>query len=81
MNLAKSIHSWKLIAFFSMMITLFSLSSIVYLVNRSTLVPYVIEVDETGNAKAINPATQINYIPKEQEVIFTLRDYIKNQDG
>ena len=45
---------------------------------RSTLIPYVIEVDEAGNAKAINPAYQKNYEPKEEFLIYSLKEFVRN---
>ena len=78
MNIAKSLHSWKLIAIISLCITFLSVCSIIYLSTRSSLIPYVIEVDETGNAKGINPANQVTYNPKESEIIYTVNKYIKN---
>lgn len=49
-----------------------------YLSTRSTLIPYVIEVDQTGNAKVINPAYQINYNLTEANKQYILKDWIKN---
>ena len=55
-----------------------ALSGNIYLSTRSTLVPYVIEVDEAGNAKAINPAYQKNYEPKEEFLIYSLKEFVRN---
>jgi len=55
-----------------------ALSGNIYLSTRSTLIPYVIEVDEAGNAKAINPAYQKNYEPKEEFLIYSLKEFVRN---
>jgi len=78
LNLSKSLHSWKM-AFFSLFILLaITLTATIYLSTRSTLIPYVIEVDQTGNAKAINPAYRVNYIPKKMEYEYFLKELVKN---
>ncbi len=74
---SKSIHSWKIAFFISMAFCICTLGITGYLTTRSTLIPYVIEVDETGNAKGINPALQKKYIPQEQEKEYFLREFIK----
>lgn len=78
LNLSKSLHSWKM-AFFSLSILLaITLSGTLYLSTRSSLVPYVIEVDQTGNAKAINPAYRVKYVPKKMEQEYFLKELVKN---
>ena len=47
-------------------LTITSTLSCVYLSTKSTLIPYVVEVDQTGEAKAIRRAEQL-YVPKEVE--------------
>jgi type IV secretion system protein VirB5 len=78
LNLSKSLHSWKL-AFFSLFILFaITLTITLYLSTRSTLIPYVIEVDKTGNAMAINPAYHVNYFPKEAQEEFFLKELVRN---
>ena len=57
MKQSKTIHTWKLLSFISLILLAVSLSITFYLSTRSSLIPYVIEVDSTGNAKA-------RYIPE-----------------
>lgn len=71
-----ALHSWKLIALFSLIITGISICTVTYLSTRSSLIPYVIEVDQTGNAKGINPAYQVNYEPTEINIQFYLREFV-----
>lgn len=78
LNISKALHTWKILAFICLGIAFLALSGNIYLSTRSTLVPYVIEVDEAGNAKAINPAYQKNYEPKEELLIYSLKEFVRN---
>ena len=77
MDMAVALHSWKLIAFGSMAVTFVSVIIVFYLATRSSLIPYVIETDETGNAKGINIATQKVYDVTEQNKEYHLREFLK----
>ena len=78
LNISKALHTWKILAFICLGIAFLALSGNIYLSTRSTLIPYVIEVDEAGNAKAINPAYQKNYEPKEEFLIYSLKEFVRN---
>lgn len=78
MKQSKQIHTWKIAFFISSILLILSLGITFYLTTRSSLIPYVIEVDATGNAKAINPAHQVNYIPTEAVKEYFLKEVIKN---
>lgn len=78
LNISKALHTWKILAFICLGIAFLALSGNIYLSTRSTLVPYVIEVDEAGNAKAINPAYEKNYEPKEEFLIYSLKEFVRN---
>lgn len=78
LNISKVLHTWKILAFICLGIAFLALSGNIYLSTRSTLIPYVIEVDEAGNAKAINPAYQKNYEPKEEFLIYSLKEFVRN---
>ena len=75
-DMAARLHSWKLISFIMLILVIISVSGIVYLSTRSSLIPYVIEVDQTGNAKGINPAYQINYEPTEANIQYYLQNFV-----
>lgn len=77
-SMAARLHTWKLISFLLLILTIICVSGIVYLSTRSSLIPYVIEVDETGNAKGINPAYQINYDPGEANIQYYLKEFVNN---
>ena len=72
LNISKALHTWKILAFICLGIAFLALSGNIYLSTRSTLIPYVI------NAKAINPAYQKNYEPKEEFLIYSLKEFVRN---
>lgn len=78
LNLSKALHTWKILSFICLSIAFIAVIGNIYLSTRGSLIPYVIEVDETGNAKAINPAYQKEYVPKEEFLIYSLKEYVKN---
>lgn len=75
-EMSARLHSWKLISFFMLITVIISVSGVVYLSTRSSLIPYVIEVDETGNAKGINPAYQVTYNPSEANIEYFLQNFV-----
>lgn len=78
MNMAVALHSWKLTALGSLAIAFISVIIVFYLATRSSLIPYVIEVDSiTGNAKGINVAMQKTYDVKEMDKEYHLREFLK----
>ena len=72
---SKRINTYKVIAILMIALTTVSTISCVYLSTRSTLIPYVVEVDKIGEAKAIKKAEQI-YIPKEVENRYFIREIV-----
>lgn len=75
-NMAARLHTWKIISFLMLILVIISVSGVVYLSTRSSLIPYVIETDETGNAKGINPAYQVNYEPTEANIQYYLQNFV-----
>lgn len=72
---SKRIMTYKILAFLLIGLTTVSTLSCVYLARTSKLIPYVIEVDKVGEAKAIRRAEQ-QYVPKEMENRYFLRDIV-----
>lgn len=72
---SKRINTYKIIAILMLGLTITSTLSCVYLSTKSTLIPYVVEVDQTGEAKAIRRAEQL-YVPKEVEYRFFIREIV-----
>lgn len=75
-NQAKVLNTWKMAFFITFLLMMISICYSFYLAQRSTLIPYVIEVDETGNAKGINPAYQVAYNPEEMSKEYFIRQLI-----
>ena len=75
-NQAKVLNTWKTAFFVTFLLMMISICYSFYLASRSTLIPYIIEVDETGNAKGINPAYQIAYNPEEMSKEYFIRQLI-----
>ena len=72
---SKRVNTYKIIALLMITLTIISTLGCIYLSTRSTLIPYVVEVDKVGEAKAIRKADQI-YIPKEIENRYFIRDIV-----
>lgn len=72
---SKRIMTYKILAILMLILTIISTLSCVYLATKSTLIPYVVEVDKIGEAKAIRKADQV-YIPKEVEDRYFIRDIV-----
>lgn len=78
MKQSKTIHTWKLLSFISLVLLAVSLSITFYLSTRSSLIPYVIEVDSTGNAKAINTAYEVKYVPDDVAQSYFLKEVLRD---
>lgn len=72
---SKRINTYKIIAILMLGLTITSTLGCVYLATKSTLIPYVIEVDQVGEAKSIRKADQI-YVPKEVEYRYFIREVV-----
>lgn len=71
--------NWRLIAIILSLCLLVTISGLIYQSSKSTVTPYVIEVDSTsGMARAVGPASASNYTPKEAEVKYFLSQFIQN---
>lgn len=78
MKQSKTIHTWKTLSFIFLILLGISLSITFYLSTRSSLIPYVIEVDSTGNAKAINKAYEVKYVPDEMAQSYFLKELLRD---
>ncbi len=76
MNQSKAIHTWKLFTFIMSFFFLISFATSVYLSMRTSLIPYIIEVDQFGVPKVIGEIDKIKYSPKEAEYSFFVREFI-----
>jgi type IV secretion system protein VirB5 len=68
-------YNWRLIAII-MTITCMGLAGgLVFMSTKSSVMPYIVEVGPDG-ARAIGPAQQQQYVPKEQEIKYFLSQFI-----
>lgn len=72
---SKRINTYKIIAILMLGLTITSTLGCIYLSTKSTLIPYVIEVDQIGEARAIRKADQV-YIPEEVEYRYFIREVV-----
>lgn len=73
----KQVKVWKTVAFISLLTTVGSVAGLTYIGSKNKLVPYVVEVDRVGNAKAIHYAKQSN-IDHTQVIKYSLATFIQN---
>lgn len=76
-NLAKGKRNWQLTAFISMGLLVATTLGLVMLATSSRITPYVVEVNELGQARAFGPAKQTDEA-SERIVIAELSSFIRN---
>ncbi|AXE63581.1 conjugal transfer protein TrbF [Hyphomonas sp. CACIAM 19H1] len=67
--------NWRLMALGSLALSFATSGALVWRSLHSTVTPYIVEVDETGAAKAIAPATQ-PYAPTDAQIAHHLAGFI-----
>lgn len=78
-NLKAQSHNWRVIALCNALCCLLLIGGLIYQSAKSTVTPYVIEVDSsTGLARNIGPVKAQSYTPKEVEVKYFLSQFITN---
>jgi type IV secretion system protein VirB5 len=70
-------HNWRLMALGSLVLSLI-LAAILFWIGRSgTTVPYIVEVDPKGGARAVGPAAEA-YKPSDAQIAFHLARFVDN---
>lgn len=69
--------NWRLAAFGSLGIAALSVAGLIWQSNRSIVTPYVVEVDETGAARAVGPANE-TYVPSDAQIAHALANFIRD---
>jgi type IV secretory pathway TrbF-like protein len=69
--------NWRLMAFGLLGVAVIALSGVIWLSARSTVKPWIVEVDRDGAARAVAPATE-NYHPSDAQIAYHLEHFIKN---
>lgn len=75
-NLVQIAKHWRNFAFFSMLIMSISIGFNYWQSTQAKLIPYLIEVDNTGHAKAVGLMSTEKYVPKEAEIEYFIFQFI-----
>lgn len=70
-------RNWRLMAMGCLILTTCTSAALVWQSTRSTVVPYVVEVDRLGAAQAVAPATG-NFRPTDPQIAFHLARFVEN---
>lgn len=68
--------NWRLIALMAMALCIILTFGLIYQSAKSTVTPYVVQVDKNGVAEAIGPAKETNYVPREKEIKYFLSQIV-----
>jgi type IV secretion system protein TrbF len=69
-------RNWRLMAFGCLVLSAGFASALVWQSARGTVVPWVVEVDRHGEARAVEPATAV-YRPSDPQIAFHLARFIE----
>lgn len=69
--------NWRLAAFGCIALALILAGGTVWQMGRSTITPYVVEVDSAGDVRAVGPATE-SYEPTDAQIAFHLARFVRN---
>lgn len=70
-------RNWRLIAFGCLALSLGLSGGVIWQAGRSTITPYVVEVDRLGETRAVGPAIR-TYEPTDAQIAFHLARFIEN---
>jgi len=70
-------RNWRIMALGCLALSVGTSTALVWQSTRSTVVPYVVEVDRLGAAQAVAPATA-DYRPTDPQIAFHLARFVEN---
>lgn len=70
-------RSWRLMAFGSLALACVLAGGLLWYSGRSTITPYVVEVDRAGEVRAVGPAIEA-YRPRDAEIAYYLARFIED---
>ena len=70
-------RNWRLMAFGCLALSLGLSGGVIWQAGRSTITPYVVEVDQLGETRAVGPAIR-TYEPTDAQIAFHLARFIEN---
>lgn len=73
----KQAHNWRLMALFSMLVALSLIAVVVFLVSRSSVETYIVQVDKTSGEVLNVGNIKKSYVPQLQEYKYFIGQFIK----
>lgn len=70
-------HNWRLMALGSLALSLIMAAILVWLGRSNATIPYIVEIDRQGGARAVGPATE-TYKPSDAQIAFHLARFVEN---
>jgi len=70
-------HNWRLMALGSLFLSLIMAAILLWLGRTGSAVPYVVEIDAQGAARAVAPADEA-YTPSDAQIAFHLARFLEN---
>jgi type IV secretion system protein VirB5 len=70
-------HNWRLMALGSLVLSLLLAALLLWLGRSASTVPYIVEVDPRGGARAVGPAVE-SYKPSDAQIAFHLARFVDN---
>jgi type IV secretion system protein VirB5 len=70
-------RNWRIMALGCLVLAMGLSSGVVWQAGRSTITPYVVEVDKLGEVRAVGPAIEA-YTPSDAQIAFHLARFIEN---
>lgn len=69
-------RNWRLVAFGSLGLSLILSGGVIWQAGRSKIIPYVVELEAEGSARAVRAATE-SYKPSDAQIAFHLANFIE----
>jgi type IV secretion system protein VirB5 len=69
-------RNWRFMAFGSLGLSLLLSGVVVWQAGKSSIIPYVVELEAEGTARAVKAATP-NYVPSDAQIAFHLANFIE----
>ena len=70
-------HNWRLVAVGSLGLSLLLAAILLWIGRTSAIVPYIVEVDSRGGARAVSPAAE-TYAPNDAQIGYHLARFVDN---
>ena len=70
-------HNWRLMALGSLVLSLLLAALLLWIGRSASTIPYIVEVDPRGGARAVGPAAEA-YKPNDAQIAFHLARFVDN---